>query len=458
MIKERIFFISRPSHGIYKPISLGCKKHAEKLTKSKFKIQFYKKKFPTLKFFFFFFKNIINLNFLNKKKYLNLSYKNCDIGRHATATTYRDLSTYNSTLHEVLNLIKYLFLAGVNVDHAYAIADNVKAAYIDHCGYLNGIYFRVFALKKKIIYTNNNPRGLFCIDFSKKKNKRLNKNEDAIRLFKTKIKHNSNNNKKKIFEFLKNPKLIPHMKNTKYKSMKLLNSKLKKYDHVVYCHSFIDGSLWFGNDGFSNLQDWLEFTLKELKKNNAKAIIKAHPNFYRKIYSEVGKKDQKIFKKITDKYKSENFLIINKPISNYELMKKLSKKTILISHHGTSLLEGASIGFKTICSMATIWNPQFRISNQWFNSNDYSKVLKKKWEELKFTNNSDLNNVLHQYINNKYAFTGNYHYLKIVCRHLMIDNFKGYEKEIDNVLNKAPQNSINKLASKLSSNIEKIYL
>ena len=255
MIKKKLFFISRPLRGVYKPIGLGCKKHAEKLIKSEFKIKFYKKKLPSLNFFIFFFKHIISLNFLNKKKYLNFSYKNCEIGRYATAITYRDLSTYNSILHEILNLMKYFFWAGVNVDHAYDVANKIKAAYIDHCGYLNGIYFRVFALKKKIIYTNSNPRGLFYIDFSKKKNQKLNKNENAIRLFKIKIGHNSINYKKKIFKILKNPKLLPHMRTTKYKDVIFSKSELEKYDHVVYCHSFVDGSLWFGNDGFSKLRD-----------------------------------------------------------------------------------------------------------------------------------------------------------------------------------------------------------
>jgi hypothetical protein len=458
MIKKKIFFISRPLDGIYKAIGLGCKKHVESLTKLEFKIKFYKKKTTSFNFLIFFLKNIINLNFLNKKRYLNLTYRNCDIGRHAAAITYRDLFTYNSIFHEIFNLIKYLFLAGVNVDHAYAIVDDIKAAYIDHCGYLNGVYFRVFALKKKIIYTNNNPRGLFCIDFSKKENKKLNKNENAIRIFKKKITNNFTNNKKKFFSILKNPKLIPHMKTTKYRNVGFLKSELKKYNYVIYCHSFVDGSLWFGNDSFSNLRDWLEFTLKELKKNNSRVIIKAHPNFYRKMYSEIGKKDQKIFNQITNKYKSENFLIIDKSISNYKFMKKLSKKTILISHHGTSLLEGEMMGFKTICSTATIWNPHFNVSNQWRNSEDYSKVLKKRWEELDFSNNKDLNNILHQYTNNKYTSIGNYHFMKIVCRHLRFKNFKGYEKEINNLINNTSQNSINRLASKLSANIEKINL
>ena len=169
MLEKNIFFISRPSYEVYRAINLGCKKNCEKLVNLKLEIRFFKKKSPTINFIFFFLKNIINLNFLDKKKYLNLVYRKCEIGRHAAATTYKDAKTYKSKFYRVFNLLKYFFLAGVNVDHAYSISNSVVGAYIDHCGYLNGIYFRVFALKKKILYTNNHPRGLFCINFRKKK-------------------------------------------------------------------------------------------------------------------------------------------------------------------------------------------------------------------------------------------------------------------------------------------------
>ena len=164
-MKENILFVSRPSNGVYRAINLACCNHLEKYSDTKCKVVFFKKKFPSIHFLFFFLKNILNLSFLNKHKYLNLIYRKCDIGRHATAMTYRDISTYHSNFSKSLNLLKYFFWSGVIVDHAYKIVDKIKDGNIDHCGYLNELYFRVFALKKKIIYTNNHPRGLFFFDF-----------------------------------------------------------------------------------------------------------------------------------------------------------------------------------------------------------------------------------------------------------------------------------------------------
>ena len=456
MLEKNIFFISRPSYGVYRAIILGCKKNCEQLVNLKLEIRFFEKKFPTINFILFFLKNIINLNFLDKKKYLYITYRKCEIGRHAAATTYRDIKTYKSKFYRVFNLLKYLFLAGVNVDHAYSISNSIVGAYIDHCGYLNGIYFRVFALKKKIIYTNNYPRGLFSINFKKKKNAILSNNENAIRLFKNKKKLDLTNSRNKMLEFLKNPNLLPWMRYTKYTAIKNYKMNFNDVDYVVYCHSFVDGSLWFGNDEFPNIKDWLEFTLHELRKNNAKVIIKAHPNFYNKTI-ESASLDKKIFDQIIRKHENKNFVFINKAVPNYELLKKLSKKTILISHHGTSLLEGAVSGFKTICSTSTIWSPDFKISNQWFNPTDYKRILKKKWKDLYYTNNNDLKIVLHQFIINKYSLYGKNAYSKIICEHLNINSKQFYSKHVSNIIQKISEKSLNKLVDKLSNNVEKIY-
>ena len=457
-MKENILFVSRPSNGVYRAINLACCNHLEKYSDTKCKVVFFKKKFPSIHFLFFFLKNILNLSFLNKHKYLNLIYRKCDIGRHATAMTYRDISTYHSNFSKSLNLLKYFFWSGVIVDHAYKIVDKIKGGYIDHCGYLNGLYFRVFALKKKIIYTNNHPRGLFFIDFSKKNKSKKNKNENAIRLFKPKKSFNTAKGRKKINQFLKNPKLIPWMSTTKYKDINIFHKNLSNYDYVVYCHSFVDGNLWFGNDGFSNLRDWLEFTLNELHLNNSRVIVKAHPNFYNNIIGEYAQNDKKIFEEIKKKYSNTNFIFINEPITNSQLINKINKKSILISHHGTSLLECSVKNFKSICSMSTIWNPSFKISNQWFNPSGYKNILKLKWNNLKKPNQKDLNVVLHQLTMNKFAFCGKYHFHKIICRHYGIDNLKFHSGGLVKLMNNSNKESIKKLAIKLSRNIENIHL
>ena len=128
----------------------------EKRSRSKIEIFKTKKKIIcSFSFFYFFIKNFFLFNFFLQKKILYLNYKNCNIGIHVLANVYRNVKSYNNIFYYYYNLFTDLYLAGAIVDHAYKISNNIKIAYIDHSGYLNGLYFRVFALKKKIVYTNN---------------------------------------------------------------------------------------------------------------------------------------------------------------------------------------------------------------------------------------------------------------------------------------------------------------
>ena len=62
-------------------------------------------------------------------------------------------------------------MGGLIIDHAYKLSKKIKFAYIDHIGYLNGLYFKVFLIKKKIIFSNGYPRGIYFLDASMKINK-----------------------------------------------------------------------------------------------------------------------------------------------------------------------------------------------------------------------------------------------------------------------------------------------
>ena len=73
---------------------------------------------------------------------------------------------------------------------------------------------------------------------------------------------------------------IPWMKSIKFKKEKSYNN----ITHLIYAHTFTDAQMLYGYDGFINVFDWLEFTVKELSKNkNNKILIKAHPGFSFKI-------------------------------------------------------------------------------------------------------------------------------------------------------------------------------
>ena len=66
------------------------------------------------------------------------------------------------------------------------------------------------------------------------------------------------------------------------------------------------------------------------------------------------------------------------------MLKRLKKNTILISHHGSAILEGLHLGFKCIASTKTFWNKNLKLTNQWENKKEYVSKLNCNWRKLKF--------------------------------------------------------------------------
>ena len=414
-----IFLSTSRAHGLYDFIIKASKLNAEKKIKKKLKLKILKKKKITLGFINFFIFFLLFKFFFSWKKIISLKYKNCEIGRFAIAKTFRDVSSYKNNFYLYFNLIKNLFLSGVLVDTALNLKGKVKAVFIDHIGYLNGSLFTIFSKYKIKIYTNAYPRSLFYIDFSKKKNFPLRSIENTLKLRfirKKKIKPNKSQIKfyKKI---LTKPNLIPYMKYTKFSKIEKLEPvDWKSYNYVIYAHSFLDAQLWLGYDGFKNLYDWLTFTINELTKRNCKIIIKSHPNFFNTSIGEMSQIDKKLFNKIFNQYQNKNILFINEPIKNYDLLKRVSKKTILISHHGSALLEGMYLGFKCISSKSTFWSSELKLTNQWQNKEQYKSVLLSYWKKLNFAKKEHLNYLLFNVFWKDKSIYGKNHFLEIISR------------------------------------------
>jgi hypothetical protein len=429
----------------------------EKRFGSKIEILKTKKKIIcSFSFLYFFIKNFFLLNFFLKKKILYLNYKNCNIGMHVLANVYRNIKSYKSIFYYYYNFFKDIYLAGAIVDHAYKISNNIKIAYIDHAGYLNGLYFRVFALKKKIVYTNNYPRGIFFIDFRKKENFYLNSNDKALKLFIGKKVKKISYNKNKLFvdKIINNPHTVPWMATTKF--INKINTNFKLLTHVIYCHSFVDGQLWFGNDGFVNLKEWLIFTIEKLSHSQNRVLIKAHPNFYNSAIDNISKWDREIFNKIKKKYESQNIIFLNEPTKNGDLLKNLSKKTVLISHHGTALLEGLFSGFKCISSTSTFWDANLKLTNSWRSQDEYKRLLDKDFYSLNFPRKFDLSFVSEELFLNPVSEYGKKYWYKILLKELK--KFVKFKKNDDLInldvkINKYIQS---KIAKKLSFDIKEI--
>ena len=455
---------TKKTQGIYKIIIESCQKHLTKISKNKETINLIylnsvKKTFSIN--ILLFLTNIFLYKIFNFKKLVELKYRNYEVGIYAASETFRNHKVFNSKLKLYYIMIKNLLIVARQIERSILIAKNSGAIYVDHVGYISGAAIQVFAKEKKIIYGNGHPRGLFFVDFSKKTKISV---YDIIKIKKDNRKKKINKSliKKKFSSLMNYPKNnLSWMKYADYS--KLTNKKffkldLKSFDYIIYSHSFVDGQLFFGYDEFSNLKEWLEFTIEYLKKRNKKILIKPHPNFYNKTFGKLAKYDRKIFLEIKKKYEDDSVIFIDTPIENNEILKRTKKDVILISHHGTAILEGAFLGFKTICSRCTLWDKKFNISNQWDNIQSYKKVLNLNPKILKnFKNSDDFFEIANKLFFNKYAFGGKLNYEKIIENFTKPINWSKANTNPNLLLNLIKnKKQFSKITNKISKNIEEI--
>jgi len=192
------FFSTTGKRGLYKFLVESSALHAKDLFNKKINYEYLKHKNPSLKFWIIFIKLIISGSIFREKDYVKFRYLNINIGLYAVSSALRHTNSYKSKFLYYLNLLKYIFIGGSIIDSTKKILDKVDAVYIDHAIYIHSIYFKLFADHKKLIYTNQYPRGLFYIDF-KKKNSKISISTNALRLSKYIIFQNYKKIPKKKF-------------------------------------------------------------------------------------------------------------------------------------------------------------------------------------------------------------------------------------------------------------------
>ena len=455
-MEKNLFFSTRTLNGPYNYIVRSSKKNFEDKCQKKLDFYFFKiEKFLSIDIYYFFILNILKIFF--KKNFLDLKYKNLDLSIHVLSQTYKNQLSYKNNFYFYINFIVSFYHACKILNSLNKVPRNIDAAYIDHGMYINGVIFQFFFKKKIVVYSNNLPKGLF-----KLKNNKKNRNFIYGDFLKFQTVYNLNKNQKnKSIQSLKKiiyqGKIFHWLKKTKYKKS---NKKYLNYTHVIYAHSFTDAQLIYGYDGFLNMKDWLIFTLEELLKNKKnKILLKAHPNFYNKSMGQESLIDKIVFDSVKKKFSHfTNLTILDKPIKNFELLKKINKKSILISHHSNALLEDIYFGFKCISSSKTFWDSsKLNLTNTWFESCDYSILLKKKWNYLKFSEPKHFYSVLYDFLVNDYHIGGKKYFWTLVNKILKVKNSnKAYNIQKYGRFSKPKSNIFKKIIKKLSHNIEEV--
>lgn len=444
---------TRNLNGIYRLIIETCRKKTEYILKKNINIILFKKKF-SFSFFLFFLFNLLTLKVFNDHYFVRLKYKKFDIGRHAYATALRNNNAYLSFIWKNYFKIKFFYEAGLTIEAAIKLSNKSEAIYVDHGVYLNGLIIQVFSEKKKIIFQNVYPRGLSVKNFKKQREKKLKTYEEILVLRKKEVKLNNrieNKAKKELKKIIFKPENIPWIKGVKFKKNKNLN--FKKFTHIVYAHSFADGQLVWGYDGFCDMREWLIFTLKILDNNKNKILVKAHPNFtIRGYFNEACKLDRMVFLKIKNQFRnSKNIYFETNPTKNVDLLKKINKKTIIISHHGSAILECSYFKLKSISSESTFWENKLHISNSWKNKQEYVQLLNLKWENLNHTNYNHLYIVSYLLYCNEFGHYGKKFWHQIISDETNISR-KYLDKNINKIINKIV--NFDQLTNTLSKNIQ----
>lgn len=456
-----MFLSTRDYHYLYKFIVGASKISCEKLVKKKLDLLiFERKKLPSLDFIIYFFYIVLSGKIFKKER-SKITYKNIEIGRFVISNTYFNFETYASKIVFYKQLLKNFIAAGsiFNTCEKYYKNYKIDGVYVDHAVFLNGIIYSYFSKKKIPVYANNYPHGIFFVNNKKNKKKYLEKYEKALRI---NLKKKINNNQKKIArkkvsELTKNKNFIPWLQQLKFKKIKEL--KYKKFDYVIYAHSFTDGQMAYGYDGFETTLEWLEYTLNIFVNTNKNILVKPHPNFYNNSLAIYAKCDKKIYNIVKEKYKKfKNIYFLQTPIHNYQLQKKLDRrKCIAITKYGSVVLESSFMNFKTICSDANFFHSKFKISNRWKNIQEYRKLLETDFKKLAYPKQHGLHQLVHAlfFVYNS-TYNINSYYETIICKNLDLTPKIFYDYTYVKARNKITKSKINKLNNLINKNLEKI--
>ena len=287
----------------------------------------------------------------------SLKLGDLELGRYVAASALRNVEAQRSKVTLYFRLIESLLRSIFVHAAAVRLSDKVSSIFLGNVYYLDGIWIDFFLRQPHVtVYLELDPHGLVCVN-------REFPNLSALQEY---LAGHDRNTEEKVTQAktymarrLKRPaEAIWYYSESNQPLDTKLDLKPSKVAIVVYAHSFTDAQFSFGPDGFLGVYDWLSFTLKELKeRDDIDVYVKAHPNFFGTTSaSGIAEMDRRLWNRLASEMKSFGFNVVDAAIPNSVFLSNFdTSQTVLISHHGNALVEGAFLGFRCLASRSGPW-------------------------------------------------------------------------------------------------------
>ena len=166
---KKIFFSTRKLSGPYQFLVEAAKAHSEKLINQKLTLNINKiYRFDIISFFYL-IKIIFKTHFFSKKKIMSVKHQGYNLGRYAVPEIYKNYNCYLNKSSFIVESIKCFYLNIKILRNIIKLKkNNIRAAFIDHGMYRNGLIISVLAKKKIPIYTLGYPKGILYFINTKK--------------------------------------------------------------------------------------------------------------------------------------------------------------------------------------------------------------------------------------------------------------------------------------------------
>lgn len=322
-----------------------------------------------------YFANLISPN--NGLPYYAFSIGKVQVGKYITSSVQRHRP---STITNKFSFLVYFHIGLFRSSFVYGSALRKSSAeggiHLGDPWYLDGIVLDLFLQKPgTVVYLDIFPFGLVCVP------EPVDNLSAAYRLIYTPRSQGPTVNDAEVSNYMKRRLENPNSALSYYQSSSeddlAIDVRDSEQNFIIYAHSFTDTQMALGYDGFKNVYDWIVFTLERILSGPAKSRvwIKAHPNFFPDRESDAAKTDRVIWSKLVKRFE-EYVEVIDSKATNYDVLRQFeTSKTLLISHHGNALIEGAWMGFSSVSSGLAEWATNYTFSETWLSREEYSEIL-----------------------------------------------------------------------------------